>query len=154
MFSTFHEIWRSGHFKISFNTVTNLIKALKNVKTLKSLAFFHRSTVKHLKHQSDLNIGGVEWVTCTFAMNLSGDLLWIWRTSRNRMKLGRDSCINQTALKGLSSWYHWMTMYDFERYDLDFLLLIWSFSKWKSEHCSEATIHRICELLIFAGNLS
>ena len=36
----FHEIWHSGHFKISFNKVTNLIKELRNVKTSKS--FFSR----------------------------------------------------------------------------------------------------------------
>ena len=32
----FMKVWHSGHFKISFNNATNFIKALRNVKTLKS----------------------------------------------------------------------------------------------------------------------
>ena len=40
MCSNFREIWHTGHFQISFDNVTNLIKRLKNVKTLKD--FFSR----------------------------------------------------------------------------------------------------------------
>ena len=43
MCSNFHEIWHSGHFKISFNKVTNFIKGLRNVKTLES--FFSRGVL-------------------------------------------------------------------------------------------------------------
>ena len=43
MCSNFHEIWISGHFKISFDKVMNLIKGLRNVKTLKS--FFSRGVL-------------------------------------------------------------------------------------------------------------
>ena len=43
MCSNFHEILRSGHFQISFNKVMNLIKELRNVKTLKS--FFSRGVL-------------------------------------------------------------------------------------------------------------
>ena len=39
MYSNFHEIWHLGHFKISFNNVTNFIKGLRNVKTLKNVFF-------------------------------------------------------------------------------------------------------------------
>ena len=49
MCSNFHEIWLSGHFKISFNKVTNLIKELKNVKISKNF-FFQRGTLYPVKH--------------------------------------------------------------------------------------------------------
>ena len=44
IFSSFYEIWNSGHFKISFNKVINLIEGLRNVKTLKS--FFTRGVIR------------------------------------------------------------------------------------------------------------
>ena len=43
MFSNFHQICHSGQFKIFFNKVTNLMKELRNVKTLKN--FYSRGVL-------------------------------------------------------------------------------------------------------------